>query len=385
MKMALVFIVILLLSCSGQQASGPSSVETQNSIAGSLVLPNGNALSHTKIQLLLADQASATPLQETITDTLGHYSFSIADSSYYSVVAMGDSGVYWRDLRRAILQPDTQAVIVHSTKPIIVYLRLLPFSWGVGQVLDVHVLGVGERGAWLTDSIFTLTLPGNGEYAIRFVGSSGLREEFVRVNSSDTIQIAPALEKSFALLDFESSCMQNNLRLFTGESWNFIVVETGVLEPQAAIHNFGLVCNQDVERGGFARIAFTATGSEPWAVIGSVLGGGGHGINLSQMDSVEFWAKGSGSAHLGFVTADMRSFADYKHVRSPDFLLNEQWTRYVYAIDDFAYPFGSEALQNGLKWIQSAEQTLFLQFNLMTSGELSIDGVRIFGLSYENL
>lgn len=385
MKMAIACLVILLMSCTGQQAGGPSSVETQNSIAATLLLPNGSALAHAKIQLMYADQAQSKPLQESITDSLGNFAFQVSDSAYYSVVAVGDSGVFWRALRKAELQADSQKVMVHSTKPITVYLKLKPNSWGVGQGMDVFVLGVGERGRWYGDSIFAMSLPGEGDYAIRLVGDQGLREEFFRANSLDTIQLELSQETSISLLDFESNCMQNNLRLLAGESWNFIVVGTGLLEPSAAPNNFGLACTQDEERGGFARISYDAQGSKPWVVMGTVLGQNDIGINLNQMDSVEFWAKGIGQAQLGFVTSDMIDLDDYLYVRSPNVELTEVWTRYVFSFHELAYPAGSDALKNGLQWLESAKKVLFLQFNLMTSGELSIDGVRIFGVSYENL
>lgn len=376
-------VFTLLTACSEKHAGGPSSVETQNSIAGIFTLPDGTPAAQAKVALFHADEQSSAPIASTITDSKGAFTFDVPDSNLYSVVATDNENRSARILQQGKNEHSSNVPFSLAARPHL-HVGLMTNAFGAHANVQLGILGTDIHLPWNTDTLISVTPPGPGTYIFTLSLNAEQREVAVTVNeSSDTIWLNPNATPRFDLMNFEHSCNQSNLGLLLGESWNFVISGSG--NTQGPALNFMDLCTSDADHGQVAHASLSTSDMDPWLVLGTVFGDETKGVNLSSMDSLVFWARGTCSFSVGFITHDMIKLADYEYAKSPLLNLTEGWSRYTIPANDFQYPQSSDAAKLGLTWENSATRVHFLQWDISGTCDFWLDDVQLVGSTYPDL
>ncbi len=383
--MGSLLIALLLIACSGANYSSgtPSSVETQNSIAGIVLLPNGTPASYARLSLFPADDQTAIIPTQTQCDQRGAFKIAVPDSAVYSLVVDGDAGYTGRFLLNAD-SPNDSSLQLDTIRSLFVAVR--PGFFGENSALVLQVLGTPVTLNWNASAPTRLDLPGNGSYAIAV--SNGVDQRIAIANiaeSTDTVWLEIPSIPSINLLDFEEKCYQNNLYTLFGESWNFYMDGNDTLKPSGTNIDFGTTCVSDPIHGTVSHIQFQPSHANSWFVLGTGFGDASIGADLSSLDSLVFWAKGTCDLNVGFVTENMRTFYDYEYPKAPEFALSENWSRYSIPSTSLSFAVESEGYQKQFTWLSSSTRTLLVQWSSTSACDFWLDDVQLIGISYPEM
>lgn len=379
----LLLMLPLLWACSQQNAGGPSSVETQNSIAGTLRMPDGSHAARVNLNVFRADAHVALFGKESQTNADGFFSIEVPDSGLYSVVMESDSGFTGRMLSRASTDPESPNITLSKSRTF--QISLSPGSFGENAELRIRILGTAIDLPWQSSLPLSLTVPSNGDYVLEIQKGTELRTIPITVNADQNqIVLSPSPDEMFTLLDMEQSCRQNNLRLLLGESWNFVMDGNDSDNPSGTSRDMLESCTTDPVQGNVVHVSFQPSHEGSWVIFGTDLGIPDIGVNLSSLDSLTFWAKGSCDMSVGFITADILPFSDYLYAQT-NFTLSNTWQRVSIPSSSLKFPEDSEAYRKQFTWENSSHQTLFLQWSTYQECEFWLDEVQLIGIQYSDL
>ncbi len=102
------------------------------------------------------------------------------------------------------------------------------------------------------------------------------------------------------------------------------------------------------------------------------------GMDLSDLDSVGFYAKGSGSVRLSFERWEANA-SDNLKAWTADIPLSSSWTRYTIKPNDFLAP-ENDTLSTG--WESVKKTVTRFHFFGVNGSELSLDDITIYGVSF---
>lgn len=379
----LFFVILLLVACSEKHSGGPSSVETQNSIAGTLRLPDGSPAARVSLSVFHADAQAILSEQDAQSDEDGSFSIAVPDSGLFSVVIKGDSEFSGRLFSRGSANPDRHDFTLDKSRTI--QISLSPGSFGEDEEVRVRILGTAIDKAWQSSQPLSLTLPSNGDYMLEIEKDSETRTVPMTVTTEQSQHIlSPSRDETFTLLDMEQSCRQNNLRLLLGESWNFVMDGNDSNNPSGTSRDMLESCVADSEKGEVIHVSFQPSNEGSWVIFGTDLGIPDIGVNLSSMDSLVFWTKGTCDMSVGFITADILPFSDYEYAQVP-YTPSSTWQRISLPASALQFPETSEAYQNRFAWEESSKQTLFLQWSTYQECEFWLDDIQLIGIQYSDL
>ena len=124
-----------------------------------------------------------------------------------------------------------------------------------------------------------------------------------------------------------------------------------------------------------ARVCMRASPSPPGRSSGYGLVGFHFGptqadaVDLSGLDSLVFWIKGSGTVRVEFVADTGGGVTSHALVLS----LDSAWTRHVVAASALA------PIDAGRSWAVDSKRVRFLQFIVFQTAEFRLDDLRYFG------
>mgnify|MGYP001577316674 FL=1 len=97
----------------------------------------------------------------------------------------------------------------------------------------------------------------------------------------------------------------------------------------------------------------------------------GASIDLSGMDSLVLWAKGTGSVRIDLIGME----GGVKRVFAKSTTPGMDWTRIALVPTDFVDVEGEST------WTKASRQALYLQFSVYSNTEFWLDDIRIFSKS----
>jgi len=375
--------LVLLLACDSRHASGPSSVETQNSIAGIVQRSNGQAAAGAHVSVYRASQIGGRPLAEGTTNANGAYSLAVPDARMYSV-QIQDSGLCARALQEGTTDSTYSQTSVLA-KPLHAWLILSPESDWPKDSTTVQLFGANQTWSWNSVQPLAWSVPASGIYALHLTSGAFQAEVVVNVRTEgDTIRIAPTKKPSVLLTNFDNNCTRSDLGFVLGSGWSF-ALEGGVPAERHLGGGEKYLCEKDSLRNQVLHVHWVPSTDYFWMDVGFGLGDSTNPMNLAKMDSVIFWAKGTGSLRLELITANIRMNQSNQYAEFPIFTLTANWFRYSFPVTELKFPIGSHADSLGITWLTSASKTNLLQWSSPDSVEFWIDEIRFSGTLLSDL
>ncbi|MEN9355345.1 MAG: hypothetical protein RL318_2670 [Fibrobacterota bacterium] len=379
--------VMLLGACASEDMAGRGVAgETTNGIRlrGVLKTADGSALA--KAPVHLKHPLDGLILSNAVTDSSGRYELVAPKAGRYVVVTSKDSlGVSrWVDAGGGeTTVPDMAAVPLTVLK-----VGLQGGNSGLAD-LQVSLPALGLTGTVLSDSTWSVAGVPAGWHLVRISDALGtVGEGVISTWNPDAVRIS-RMPRTL-LDDFEADQGQGRLVHLLDGAWWGRWNDTSALVDSARTWagTVGLATDSSAWQGKSLHLPMRV--GRPLAAnltmersAGAVLKVGGredldsasvwHG--LAMVDSVVFWAKGTGS-----ISFELKCRGSLDRAVSGSFratiVLNADWTRVALAPGDFTAPSGlswKAASVRELYWIASQDSELWLD-------EIELVGVRPTGL-----
>jgi hypothetical protein len=102
-------------------------------------------------------------------------------------------------------------------------------------------------------------------------------------------------------------------------------------------------------------------------------------FDFSQVNSLKFRAKGSGSVVLQFATKATKDADGWGHFQSPPQVLGAGWQEFTVDLATLVAPAGSQADSVGTTWDQVRQQTYAIDFMFTQATEFYLEEVKLVG------
>lgn len=386
----LLVLSIWLVGCGNskhQESKGGVWDETENGVAVLVSDSDGNPVANARVRLvpqqswaadILADNNPVT--DSTVTDENGqallhtsswpaYLELESAEGVGRDLIFAADSG-YRATLGEAARLEGSLQASAHSWPE---SLRIAGTS---------YVAKVDENGAFLFPNLprgeYTLVHVSTGE--IQMMGTTQIKEaSVIRLDS-----LRPTDTDSVLIDDFEDQISANRFHVFTSKGWWYLSSDSLSAIDPSSISDALTRTSQSWEGGQSLHVRFTIDTTFPgkFALCGFDLGESqlvnpqSATYDLSGVDSISFWAKGSGtiSFQAGTILPSMEV-----NLLSVKFTLSPAWTRVVIYPDSFAHA------SNLYTW---DDLSLYLNaFNFMSNqdADLWLDQIQLHGISATDL
>lgn len=389
--LALLFMV--LSSCSQKEHAGTTS-ETENDIAVRITLQDGSPVASAKVWLIDAEHYDSlialgkdSHLDSAETDKYGKANLVYHGEKVQVSILARKPG--FAGLVRNYQNADSSLTVVPS-----------------GQISGTVDLPTGSR-VLLDGTGLSAEVQANGEYSISDVpqgyfglllqvqGQEPVFSSAVVVDSS--MQVLKNVESNgFLLEDFDDGDALPLLHaLGAGAAWYVYRDGVGTLFEPAEVESqiTSALQSSDAWQGRSLnlKVHLDSEVVDAYGSLACKLGvqGGAGRADLSELDSISFWMKGSGQVRIAFAS-------DYIHTHYPvtqayaDLGFNMQvpaeWTRITIPVDSLLPPENSEPWTDGVTWTDVAKSIdLFIMGTWDDSGqtvEFSVDEIRFHGVSH---
>lgn len=357
-------------ACSDPQAGGPSSVETQNSLAGVLVLENGTPVQAASVSLYSAKSMANTPLATTLTGADGVYEFFVDSQGLYSIEVRVSDSLQGRVLQKTQAVDSVTPVKTTLGKPIAVWFRLDSASWGVGQSLTVSQYGSSHQKIWNTQQLLSWEFPAAGSYAFQWTLGSETRDLIVQVPAqADTMDWHLSSEPSLPMASFEHRCNQSDFGATFGGGWFFSLQGGTDFEEPLPVEQTPH-CQGDLLYGQVRYFNWAPADSVEWLADGFMLGETGQGVALSDLDSITLMAKGRGALNFELVAQGSDGKTLYKQYLFEKRVLSNNWAPIVLRTEEL-----QSTIEHGI---------LFFQWGAGDSVEVWMDQIQFHGVNVQN-
>lgn len=372
---SLLFLTILFYSCSkqDQNASG-SATETTNGISISVITRLGQPALSARGVLCPIDYTNQDTTQNCIhalTDSTGFLHFDIQIHGKWMLEIKDSTGSLWTQVQLDSLTP----FINLGKSKLNSFSRIHGFTtneippgtpvWIVGSE---HQTYVDSMGRFAFDS-----LPA-GSHIIEFSALQNTYRSYASVGSGSSITTSQAaIESAESLLfdNFEDGDSRHRLAPLSGEGWWYTSSRSGVhiipAEKPIPIDTTDPFFHNAIH----FRVQIDSGIQYPWANCGVQIGIQGQAYDLSTVDTISFWAKGSGSIQFAI------SFSQNGSI-SADIHLDSIWTRFAIPLDTLKIPQGEDRYA-----LLKQSSSLVWQFSDL--GELWLDQLSFHGSSRESI
>mgnify|MGYP004552159019 CR=1 FL=1 len=383
LPVAILFSVFGIFGCgkSTEHAGGPGS-ETTNGLFARVFLDNGTPAAYAGVTLrkkdfISSDTSKISPSPDIYADSLGNFELHELDSGDYRLTVSLNGFVHSRELHYLNGTLDLEQINLESPGQISGTIRGKEPVW-------VGIYGLDILAKTDSDGYFHLReIPAGNLKAFVLSPSrdSILADTNLTVHAADTcywehviIRETPSDTTLWTLYeDFEDSA------LFAEKGWYFSDDSSfaTITFPTDSPWN-GTAAN--TERNGRA---FTGTYTKPenisasgYVIFGTRISD--EGLDLSELDSVGFYAKGSGSVRLAFERWEANA-SDNLKAWTANIPLSSSWTHYTVTPSDFLAP-ENDTLSTG--WESVKKTVTRFHFFGIDGNELSLDDITIYGASF---
>lgn len=391
LPVAFFFLVFGILGCgeSSDRAGGPGS-ETTNGILARAFLEDGTPAAYAGVSLrkrnfISSDTSKTEITPDTYADSLGNFELNELDSGDYRLTVFLNGQIHSRELHYQRSNLDLEQINLEDPGQISGTVRGKD-SMGIPAWVGIYGLDILAK----TDSSGNFQLhgipPGNlkafilspsrdslladTNIHVRPAGTSSWKHAFSDT-ASDTLASDTAVWTLYE--NFEDSAS------FAAKGWYFSDDSSlaTITSPTDIPWNGTAM---DAERNGRV-FRGTYTMPENISANGYVIFGtriSAEGKDLSDLDSVGFYAKGSGSVRLSFERWEA-SASDNLKAWTADIPLSGSWTHYTVKPSDFLAP-ESDTLSTG--WESVKRTVTRFHFFGINGSELSLDDIAVYGVSF---
>lgn len=207
-------------------------------------------------------------------------------------------------------------------------------------------------------------------------GSSSSPEESKSsssAESSSSSELSSSSSKEFVSMvfeDFEDSVS------FAAKNWYFSADTAAQINYPTLLSNYWDAVVDNSDRNGHVFSGYFSTEPGGYVIFGTRIST--EGIDMSDLDSVTFYAKGSGNLRFALERWESTS-SDNLKAWTKDLPLTSSWTRFSVSPTDFQLP-EDDTLSTG--W-ESVKKTVTRVHFFATSGqEISLDDITVYGLTF---
>lgn len=388
----ILLVSLLLIACSkpnDTEAKGGVWDETENGVAVIVIDAQGKPVPNARVRIIPTTTwgqsilKGSTPVADSAnTDAEGKA--LVRTNSWPSQLEVeSDVGM----IRETISAPDSSRRVTPKAKAIL-----------TGTILSttntrpewVHIAGSSYQAKVQSDGSFQFDALPPSDYLlvstdgseIRVITSTTMKEGAAQSLNNLTVENTD----SVLIEDFEDEISANRFHEFTGAGWWYLSVDSLSVITPATIAEATVSNAESFQQSRSLHIQFTLNSAVPgkFALCGFDLGESrltnpnASDYDLSQVDSISFWAKGSGFIQLqigGLPPVDPQSFAQMNY----SFLLDTTWTHIVVRPEQFAPHSGTWT------WEQIAPYFNSMNWMANENAELWLDHIQFHGISAPEL
>lgn len=380
--LTLILISLSLFACSDKVAGGGSSgSEAGNAITAKIVDGNGTPISGARVRL-----RAATYFSGDTSNLRFDLKTEKSGNLFLEKIPAGD----WRlevihqgkALLRSLTLSGTDSTVnlnIDTIHPVSQVQGSIPLPIIPGTHVVIpgteHSATPDAAGRWVLDS-----LPA-GFHEIRQYAMQIRTDNVGYANpvAGTSVNIGPLSPEHESLLleDFEDGDTRHRYAEFSGEGWWFLSYDTNSVTINPVLGSFPVPLQTDSERGTVLHFQASFDPASPysWLDCGVQIGRNYQPYSLVSVDSLVFWAKGSGQAIVTLHFADTVGTP-----KEPEYFLTlpAVWTRIAIPMDSItvAGTTSASALRTGitsLSWV------------FIANAELWLDGITLVGVSRQEL
>ena len=356
----------LFASCSSEPtvAGGGGFGGETISISGSVVGVSGKEVVGASVRLRESRSLEERALRETTTDATGLFRFDLPVGPAFRLEVAGQDGT---DSVRALVdlakglspgriladvQPPRQVSLRdRSGKPVPAVLQ----AYGLGRMIATDDSGRAALSGWPSADLWVRATLGNGEVRDLFVPASGGEIE---------------IGAGWLVDDFEGGLNRTQLGSLIGGGWWYVA---SVGADSQTVRDIALMKDTLDAHGGRrslrAGFSFSSIPSS-YGLVGFHFGPTqADPVDLSGLDSLEFWIKGRGTVRMEFVADTGGGVTSHASVLN----LDSTWTRHAVAVSALA------PIDAGRSWAVDSKRVRFLQFIVFQNADFRLDDLRYFG------
>jgi hypothetical protein len=369
----LVILVLLaaLAGCGGDRVAGGGGFGGET-ISGRVVDRSGRGVAGATLRARLSHSLDGQILRESAADDSGNYVLANLPSVPLRIEVAGKSGT---DSVKSLVDRDPgkplgdiPALAVADRR-----IRIVDGS-GAGLAATLQVYGLGlvastdDSGAvrlagWPVSDLWVKVSPRDGGPSLDLLVPAKANGNLVA-------------SSGWLVDDFEGRESRTRLGLLIGGGWWYAVgagVATHPEESNFTAQIFSSGYDTSAQHGGesslHVKYLFDPNSTRRYGLVGFHLGiVDGASIDLSGMDSLVFWAKGTGPVRVDLVGLE----GDAKHVFGKSVTPGSAWTRFALVPTDFV------AIDGGTSWMTASRRAIHIQFSVYSNTEFWLDDIRIF-------
>ncbi len=399
---------ILAAGCGDARTAGGTGSET-TALSARILHDDGRPAAGVLVRLIDVDRwgrrvlsDSAAAVDSAATDSAGRFRFEGIGGGAYAVEVDGSSeALFVTDL--PLLSEGTSRTLGDLRLQEVGRISGTVHS-SVGRPERILVAGTALSGTVDSTGRFALDAvpPGDHELLVGIVEGQGISwQRAGRVRVEDGIAVTGlALEvapRRILIDDFDDGDRRSSLaRLQRAGNWFYhddsAYGGTSRLDPVSTETDLGLATTDSSAWAGrslHARFRIGSTGTTRFSMIGVEISPRAGGSNapgwadLSRMDSLVFFAKGSGRVRIQFSTRAMARLSGGTVQFESAFVLNGNWTRVAIPRGSIALPSGSDFAD--ASWDGASSEVRSIHFMANADAELWLDDLTLAGVGLESL
>lgn len=373
--------VMVLFACSDRVAGGGSSgSEAGNALTAQVVDSAGVPASGARVRLRPAGFVAGgtiDPHYDQTTDAQGKLRFEAVPEGEWSLEVQHGGDAMLR--RISFADKDSIAALGADTLwPQASITGSIPTPFPTGTVVVIpgteHASVPNPQGHFVLDSIPAGVLEMRTSGPVQSVDYRGTANPL----PGQVLQVGPlAPESEYLLLeDFEDGDTRHRYSaLADGEGWWFLDRHPDVL-VDPSLQGFPVPLESDLEHGTVLHFKATmdSTSMNPWLDCGVQVGRITVTYDLRSVDSIVFWAKGSGSTILTL------HYADSVSAEEPQFAIDlpAEWTR-------ISVPTDSLAVSGVAGTREHHREIAFLSWVFIANAEFWLDDIMLIGATRSDI
>ncbi|MCK9182990.1 MAG: carboxypeptidase-like regulatory domain-containing protein [Fibrobacteraceae bacterium] len=369
-------LILFASSCDNPKTAGGPGSETTNGITATVFLADGSPAVHAGIMLrksnfISQDTTGAALAPDFYTDSLGKLQFNGIDSGTYRITIIGDSEIFSQELE-----------IEDSERVDLGKINLsMPGSIS-GTVMDTRgkakLAWIGAYGLDIlakTDSNGNYSLNAMPPGILKFFALSSMRDTLIadtgitiisKQQTSWTLTTEAPTKPSMKFQDFEDTT--------TLRDWYFSKdTVTIIYSPTDYVRN-GIIYDSTLQSHVFDGFYYSVV--ESWVLIGRSISDSN--IDLSDLDSITFDARGSGNIRVALERWDANSTNNLK-AWTGNLSISNSWKHFSVSPSSFLLP-ANDTLSTGWESVKGTVN----RFHIFAFGgtEIAIDNIWFYGVEF---
>jgi hypothetical protein len=392
MKKWLLFLaVMLLVACSKDEVAGVSTVETENAFLIRIVrddsLPAANVVARVRaanfVRDVEGDSADAEYYEDFVADTLGRIRIdSLAvDTATIEIFDEG-LGLFKKILAADIHEGDSVQFVMEKTGSLRgkVYLpEGADYAW-------IQVYGTDRLVKTDSEGFYEMDSLPPYEYGLRVIVGDSIVEKSAKVGAGEDSRtnVCAFEPDSIQVLDFESADAQFVIReLGISEAGYMSATDSNVkatpevaIVPETREDIAEFIVEAGAGRDGNALHWKSSAGIGSWSFYGIWICEEETPCDLSALDSIVYYARGTGSLSIMFETLG-ESNEQGKTLANDTLESNDEWKRYSLKPSDFK---PRDDLYGNFGWDVISKAVTTITIAIYDDAEIWIDDVVLYGI-----